>query len=670
MKKFFTRFSVMLFTLLIITGCATAPTASISVEEAQNYPRGGRQVLLNWTFDSAQPPVALPEGYSIVRGVGVNGTSALRFARQSNKVGEYIAFPLTGIEPGVNYMLRLKIKGDIVNAPGSRQRKPVVCGIEYRVNGQPREVLYPLKPLTGEYQEFTFQFMARPNGYEPHLVLYLWHDWSGEIFFDDVEISSEGQDVSARIIQPGNLTFRNGDTNFTIHVDPRTPQPAALLVSITQNGKTESVVLENMDENFCFKGEFSDLVPGKAEMTIKVLDMAKKLCLYTATYQMNVLEPDTPVPANAALFDEYGRLIVDGKPFMVLGVYGMFGEIDIQRVAAAGFNTLHLYASLSLRGNVRHADVATNMREGLDLIHKYNLRLLFSTATQIPDSTQAYHEWDGVKGMREVITHAVQMTKDHPALLGWYISDECSRDHIPYLQSVREQISAIDPWHPVWTLTYRTEDMPLYHTSGDVFGIDNYPIDARAEKQSLDKLVAAMQAANLGGIPVWMVPQIFNWEYHAVNPQVAGTRGPNRQELIAMPLLGAIMGARGFVFFSYTSLFLRGERLIPGSAARDWPAVVEMVQIMKSLEKFIMSKEDGIPVEVIGTDRVMAKLFQAEDGEVALVAVALGPDPVKATIKVPEHINLKSRFGLTRKTGPGLYEFTAGAIDADILDQE
>jgi len=122
MKKFFTRFSVMLFTLLVITGCATAPTASISVEEAQNYPRGGRQVLLNWTFDSAQPPVALPEGYSIVRGVGVNGTSALRFARQSNQVGEYIAFPLTGIEPGVNYMLRLKIKGDIVNAPGSRQK--------------------------------------------------------------------------------------------------------------------------------------------------------------------------------------------------------------------------------------------------------------------------------------------------------------------------------------------------------------------------------------------------------------------------------------------------------------------------------------------------------------------------------------------------------------------
>ena len=386
-------------TLLIGAGCCSGKTAQPDVgstaakeaqpdvgftaEEADRFPSGGSKVLLSLSFEG-KVPFDMPQGYSVVPAVGVNGTSALKFARQSNKVGEYIAIPIEGVVPGVRYQLRAKVRGKVVNAPGSKQKKPVVCGIEYRVNGKPREVLYPLKPIPENYEDFTMDFMARANGYEPNLVLYLWHDWSGEVFFDDVEIRSAGPDVSALLLEPANLTFRNGDRKFAVHIDPRSPLPAAVLVTLKQNGKTYRKLLTGMDERFNFRGELPELVPGEAELTFKVIDVKQRCTLHTGSFKVSMLPPDAKAPANAATFDRHGRLIVDGKPFMVLGVFGMSGETDLKRISEAGFNCLQLYASLSLQGNRKLPTTRENVISGMDLIQKYGLKLLFSTATQIP----------------------------------------------------------------------------------------------------------------------------------------------------------------------------------------------------------------------------------------------------------------------------------------------
>jgi hypothetical protein len=89
---------------------------------------------------------------------------------------------------------------------------------------------------------------------------------------------------------------------------------------------------------------------------------------------------------------------------------------------------------------------------------------------------------------------------------------------------------------------------------------------------------------------------------------------------------------------------------------------------MNSIEKFVMGKAGAKPVKVSGTDRVMAAILTADDGQQIVVTVALGPDPVKAVLHLPEDLDLKSRHGKCRKIGAGMYEFTADAIDSDILE--
>jgi hypothetical protein len=643
---------------------------SVSVAEALKFPDGGSKVLLSLTFEG-KLPFELPPEYSIAPGEGVNGTSALKFARNHNKVNDYIALPIKDIVPGGRYQLRAKIRGKVVNVPDSNQKKPVVCGIEYRIDGKPVEVLYPLKPIPEDYEEFSYEFVAR-KGYEPNLVMYLWHDWSGEVFFDDVEIRSEGPDVSCLLLQPPHLTFKNGNKDFTVHLDPRAPLPAAILVTLTQNGQQHQQVLTDMDGKFNFHGSFPELVPGQAEIGLQILDLKERLSLYTGSFKVNVLPPDAQPPANAATFDEYGRLIVDGKPFMPLGVFGLAWEPDLLRLKEAGFNCLQLYPSLSMQGAVKDPSDKVNTLAGMDVIQKCGMKLLFSSATQLPGHGQRCEKWDGVEGVQEITLHAVEIIKDHPALLGYYISDETPREQIPFLLDTREKISALDPWHPVWTLTYRVEDLPLYNITGDVLSVDPYPIKANQTSQSLDDMVYSLRSSQRGGQPVWIVPQAFNWMYlSSTDPEkLRQSRGPNAQEMVAMPLLSAALGARGFIYYGYITIFLKMKKYTPEIGDEAWENLKASAKVIKSLEKYILGKEGARELPVAGTDRVISGLLRADDGTTTVLLVALGPEAAKGTVTLPADKEYRSRCGRTKKIAPGVYEFSADAIDYDILEEE
>ena len=137
-----------------------------------------------------------------------------------------------------------------------------------------------------------------------------------------------------------------------------------------------------------------------------------------------------------------------------------------------------------------------------------------------------------------------------------------------------------------------------------------------------------------------------------------------------MPILYAILGAKGFIFFSEHGITLKAEMICPGTTEKVWPDVDAMAKEMKHLEPYILGIEPGPKVTVSGTDRVMARAFKAENGRIAVMIVALGPDPVKAKIslKLPAGVKLKSRFGLTTGSD-GEYEFSADAIDSDVLEE-
>jgi hypothetical protein len=316
-----------------------------------------------------------------------------------------------------------------------------------------------------------------------------------------------------------------------------------------------------------------------------------------------------------------------------------------------------------------------NINTLMNLLQKYQLKIIFSLKDQLPGHEahpDSLMTWDGAKGLLPVAEKAVRTFKNYPALLAWYVSDEEVRRDVPNIVQLREAISRIDPNHPTWTLTCHIDDLPYYGISGDVVGVDPYPIEPDRQKQSIKDVITSMQAANRTGLPCWVVPQMFNWAMHRSiwSTEVwKKSRGPNAEEMRAMPLLAAIYGAKGFVFFAYLDLVRNNDAVMPGSGTKEWnEKVVPMTKVLRELEPFIMSivPAPAVKVESNPKDEVHARAMVDEKGNLRILIVGTGL-PCKAIITVPNAPDLKSQFGKTRLLGGGRYEFVAHAVESDIL---
>lgn len=646
---------------------------AVSVQEVRAYAKGGDGQIVSNDFDGKKRWRKLP-GYEKIPGEGANGTTALKLDRSQetpNRVVYTIALP--GLVPGELYEVSVMVKSADIKPVKERPFRLTVCSVEFTKNGNTIAVERPTYIPSADYQQVKFTFTAK-EGFGTQLALDLNSDYTGVVWYDDISVQSAGKDYSSRLVWPPNLTFRNGERNFRVHINDDAPENSVVLVSLEQNGQVQDVLLSKN----ALEGQFDALAVGNGKLTISLADPQAQKILAVNEYQVNVLPADTQAPANAATLDKHGRLIVDGKPFMPLGVYGLFHDANLRRIASAGFNCVLVYPSYFMYGEKKTGDKMVDIRAGLDAFAKYNLKLLFAMNQQLPGYNEGCTELDGVTGAVPVAAHTAKVFGSHPALLGYYISDEVSRHTIPHVQTLREALNAADPWHPTYTITYRMQDLPLYGITGDVIGVDSYPIqpDPKAEAK-LDQIVTYMQGARSTGMPIWAIPQIFNWASQDVKTKYntrekfLATRGPNAKEMLAMPMLYAILGAKGFIFFSEHGITLKAEMVCPGITEQIWPDVANMAREMKHLEPYILGIEPGPEVTVMGSDRVLARAFKAENGKFAVMIVAMGPCSAKATISLdlPKGVRLISRFGLT--TGrDGLYEFAAEAIDYDVLEEQ
>jgi hypothetical protein len=369
---------------------------------------------------------------------------------------------------------------------------------------------------------------------------------------------------------------------------------------------------------------------------------------------------------------------------MPLGIYGFADEKNYQRLKESEFNCLQLYNSLKLKGNTDHKDDVKNVLDGMDLIDKYGLKLIFSLKDQFARHN-GRTKWGGYQGtgnagINAVSELAVNTIKNHPALLAYYVSDEDVRQDVPSVLALRELISKNDPWHPVWTLTYRYEDLPYYGISGDIIGVDPYPISEDPNKENDITIVKkAMLAGHSTGLPVWVVPQIFNWGSYKLRNEpekFAQSHFPTVEEMRTMSLYAAMLGAKGFVFYSNFDICQRYEQILPksGLAEREWAKVTESIKPLKKLEPFIMSSQKPLPIAVESEPQGMveAGALLDDNGNYKVIIIGIG-GKAKGTFTLPEKIlqsksELHSLFGKTKSLGNGKYEFTCETIDSDILE--
>ena len=63
-----------------------------------------------------------------------------------------------------------------------------------------------------------------------------------------------------------------------------------------------------------------------------------------------------------------------------------------------------------------------------------------------------------------------------------------------------------------------------------------------------------IEAGKRSGLPIWGIPQIFNWTTFKDKETFLRSRSLTRGEIMAPTLLYAISGAKGFLFYSYWDL--------------------------------------------------------------------------------------------------------------------
>jgi len=654
--------------------CLTCLTATallgLTPEEAEQFPLASRKIIFARTFEEQPRSTDLPDGFAIKPIEGDNGTSALYVASGTK---QSYSIKLDEMIVGDIYEVRFKVRSkDFV--PDNPKARSVIIGIGHLKEGKIVRWDYPVfqEDHPDDFKEILFVFEPRAEEDEHKIYFNAWSNYKGDLWFDDVEVRQAGEDIVALLCYPSNLTLRDKQREVLIKCSDNLPADAALLFKAEQNGKIIEHFLCNVQENGKFQAFLPNLQNGRAKLSVKVLDTHKKVYLYEGVFNLNV-DDQTPPPPNAVTFDKFGRTLIDGKPFMPFGVYGLFADIDLERTAAAGFNCAQIYSSFTMHGEPKLPNQVDNIRNRLDKFQELGLKLLFSVNQQLPGYFQGVDEFDGAQGKVPAARRVAELFGNHPALLGYYISDEVYRSLVPEIVKLREALTDADPWHPSWTLTYRMNDLPYYGISGDVIGVDPYPIKAMADEHtSLDRILKDMAGARSTGLPIWVVPQIFNFGvYEYRNPEdFVKTRCPNQKEMIAMPILCAMEGAKGFIFYSYISFFFHSENIVKGIGPAEWPKVVKMSQVMRSLEDFILSIEPDIPIEVQAQPegRARARLFHTADGRYALTVVAMGPDAVEATIKLPDNVPpLASETGNTTALGNNTYRFTAPLVDYDIL---
>ncbi len=268
--------------------------------------------------------------------------------------------------------------------------------------------------------------------------------------------------------------------------------------------------------------------------------------LFCAVFLISGMASTAFAQGNTVTIDEYNRVILNGQPFFPLGLYVAqcpTGDQSSQltEIQNSPFDTLMNYAVNTCSG----ADPdTTDIDNYLDQLEARDLKLIFSLAEY----------FDGGQNDIDTITDKVTTFQDHAAVISWYLNDERDPTYLTQLEARYQKIKELDQNHPVWSVHYRTDWLIQEAHTTDIVGVDPYPICNPYWSAPITLVSTQADEANAAGKPLWLVPQIFNWEDY----EPTGCP-PTKAEMRAMSYLAVNHGAKGLVYYSYFDIRNDGD---------------------------------------------------------------------------------------------------------------
>ena len=408
------------------------------------------------------------------------------------------------------------------------------------------------------------------------------------------------------------------------------------------------------------------LKPGVYRLALS-LDEAGKDAQET-TLQLVVTEKGVS-PVSPCFMDEFGRAIVDGKPYMPLGffIYDMPDD-RLARFKGTPFNTLMSYSTWKETMDLDHI---------MDVLQSQNMTLILSVKDvfDLPKNggMVAVTKYKGIQGPDAIVTHFATKYSNHPTLLAYYICDERPTSERKLFIDRKELLNRLDPFHPTYAVHCTPGAFFNYTDWQDVFGCDPYPIshvNSNKMPAVTEHVTAAKKCAVFPkGVGYWMVPQYFNWASYdnQMKPEerYVKLRWPTETETLASCLVGAMNGARGFLFFNFSDMFRAPD---PVPFEQKWTAIKNVGEALKRLEPWIMSTEPPTPLKLAEVKgKVFAASFKDERGKTCVMVAAEGPGEMAARFAAPA--NLVSWRNATAFRD-GSWHFSGKDICCDVLTEK
>ena len=359
----------------------------------------------------------------------------------------------------------------------------------------------------------------------------------------------------------------------------------------------------------------------RAEVTINV--KSRPGVIYRAKTDLTILA----YKSNEVKTDRFtGGLIVNNRQFFPFGfycyspVYPTLPEEEIIK----GFNMISPYQKIVPETiNERKAYMDRCAELGMKV--NYNL-LSVSGGGGVGSKIEGLSDIE----KRERLISEIKIFMDHPALLGWYISDEPNGTKIApdKLEEIYRTIKEYDPWHPV-SIVFMAPFITAKNYSGamDIVMADPYPIPDRPVSIPGD-VADQLRTEFKGKKPFWIVPQAFGggelW-----------SREPTSQEIRSMTWQSIINGATGIQYF-----VRQGLNYFPKSAA-TWSECGRIAMEVAELTPWLLSDEE--PLQVVSNSKNVLVSSRLHNGQLIIMAVNRINEPVSTSFRVTGFSNGKAR---------------------------
>lgn len=316
------------------------------------------------------------------------------------------------------------------------------------------------------------------------------------------------------------------------------------------------------------------------------------------------------------MFDGYKRTVVDGKLFFPLGMFANRLTPDtICKYTNDVFNCIMLYAATP---------------EQLDLAQAAGLKVVYNIKDRVWGASRVRKGCETREKSLRAIEEEIERVKNHPALLAWYINDESPETQIAALREVNALVREIDPHHPTWAVTDKPWHARQFLGSYDCLGMDPYPIgNNRGGIDIAGGWAIEARKGFFDAVPMWHVPQAFNWKWFRkteANPQ---HRFPTRQELDSMFWQAIAAGANGLMPYAYHVMQRSLKDAEFDNAMND---VVAVMRAVKKREQVILLKP-GAPV-MADNKKVFCRTWEGENGDEWLLVANANRKSVTVSIKI------------------------------------